>query len=70
MRRHNRTLAKTAFATALGILSIPLAGSTDAQAQAFVDQPVPAYNPYPPLPGFTPPNILPPDAGLSGETQA
>jgi hypothetical protein len=26
-----------------------------------VDQPVPPYNPYPPLPGSTPPTVLPPD---------
>jgi hypothetical protein len=61
MGRDTRTLARATFATVLGVLSIPLAGSTEAQAQAFVDQSVPAYNPYPPLPGFTPPNILPPD---------
>jgi cytochrome c peroxidase len=38
--------ARTAFATALGILSVPLAGFTEGRAQ--VDQPFPAYNPYPP----------------------
>src|SRR3984893_9767673 len=45
MRRDTRTLVKAAFATVLGILSVPLAGSTEAQAQ--LDQPFPAYNPYP-----------------------
>src|SRR5947208_12066050 len=63
MRQDKRTLARTAFATVLGIASIPLAGFTEARAQgtAQVDQPFPAYNQYPALPGFTPPNILPPD---------
>jgi cytochrome c peroxidase len=46
MLRHTSTLATTAFATVLGILSVPLAGFTEARAQ--VDQPFPAYNPYPP----------------------
>ena len=32
-----------------------------ASAQAQVDQPDPPYNPYPPLPGSTPPTVLPPD---------
>ena len=41
----------------LGILSVPHAAS----AQSQVDQPVPPYNPYPPLPGSTPPTVLPPD---------
>ena len=46
----NTTLVKAAFATMLGIASIPLAGFTEARAQgsAAVDQPFPAYNPYPP----------------------
>jgi len=55
----NTTLVKAAFATVLGILSVPLAGLTEARAQ--VDQPFPAYNPYPALPGSIPPSILPPD---------
>jgi cytochrome c peroxidase len=56
MRRHTGTLVNAAFATVLGILSVPLAGSTEARAQgtAPLDQPLPAYNPYPH-------NILPPD---------
>src|SRR4051812_20668171 len=50
MRRDKTTLVKAAFATALGMASIPLAGLTEARAQgsAAVDQPFPAYNPYPP----------------------
>ena len=59
MRRDTSTLVKAAFATVLGILSVPLAGLTEARAQ--VDQPFPAYNPYPALPGSIPPSILPPD---------
>jgi len=59
MRQDTATLVKAAFATVLGILSVPLAGSTDARAQ--VDQPFPPYNPYPPLPGSVPPTVLPPD---------
>ena len=63
MRRHTRTLAKAAFATVLGILSVPLTGFGEALAQgsAKVDQPFPPYNPYPLLPGSNPPSILPPD---------
>ena len=59
MRRDRSTLVKAAFATVLGILSVQLVGSTEARAQ--VDQPFPPYDPYPVLPGFVPPNILPPD---------
>src|SRR5215831_4833973 len=59
MRRDKSTLIKAAFASVLGLLSVPLAGSTEARAQ--VDQPFPAYNPYPPLPGSVPPTVLPPD---------
>ncbi len=59
MRRDTSTLVKAACATVLGILSVPLAGLTEARAQ--VDQPFPAYNPYPALPGSIPPSILPPD---------
>src|SRR6201986_4732627 len=63
MCRDTSTLVKAAFATVLGILSVPLAGFTEALAQgpAKVDQPFPAYNPYPPLPGSVPPTVLPPD---------
>src|SRR3984893_19073695 len=55
MRRDTQTLLKPAFAPVLGILSVPLAGSTDAQAQVGVDQPVPPYNPYPT--GILPANL-------------
>ena len=63
MRRDKSTFVKAALATVLGILSVPLAGSTEARAQgtALLDQPFPAYNPYPPLPGSVPPTVLPPD---------
>ena len=63
MRRETWTLLNAAFATVLGILSVPLAGSTEAQAAPPlpVDQPFPPYNPYPPLPGSVPPTVLPPD---------
>src|SRR5437868_13361131 len=48
MRQDTRKLVKAAFATVLGVLSIPLAGSTEARAQ-LVDLPanIPPYNPYP-----------------------
>ena len=55
MRRDTSTLVKAAFATVLGILSVP------HTASAQLDQPFPAYNPYPPLPGSVPPTVLPPD---------
>src|ERR1700739_3920350 len=63
MRRDTCTLVNAAFATVLAILSVPLAGSTEARAQgtAPLDQPFPAYNPYPRLPGSVPPTVLPPD---------
>src|SRR4029077_20581046 len=63
MRRDKSTFVKAALATVLGILSVPLAGSTEARAQgtALLAQPFPAYNPYPPLPGSVPPTVLPPD---------
>jgi hypothetical protein len=44
MRPDTRTFVKAAFATALGVLSVPLAGSTAARAQ--IDQPIAPYNPY------------------------
>ena len=59
MRRESGTLVKAAFATALGILCVPHPASAQSDFQP--DIPVPPYNPYPPLPGYTPPNILPPD---------
>ena len=60
MRRHKSRMMTAGLATVLGVLSLPLTGFTDARAQ--VDQPYPAYNPYPPLPpGSVPPTILPPN---------
>ena len=55
MRRNSGTLVKAAFATVLGILSVPLAGFTEARAQVGVDQPIPPYNPYPS--GILPANL-------------
>jgi cytochrome c peroxidase len=51
------------LAAVLGVLSVPLAGFTEARAQGTlpVDQPVPAYNPYPQLTNTTPPSVLPPN---------
>jgi cytochrome c peroxidase len=43
----------------LGILSVPHPASAQFQFQP--DIPVPPYNPYPQLPGSTPPTVLPPD---------
>jgi cytochrome c peroxidase len=51
MHRNTRTLVRTAFATVLGVLSVPLAGSTEGRAQI----PPPPYNPYPS--GILPANI-------------
>jgi hypothetical protein len=56
MRRHTSILATTALATALGIVSVLHSGSAQ-----ILPSPNPPYNPYPALPGFTPPSILPPD---------
>src|ERR1700732_2582481 len=50
MHRDARTLVKAAFATVLGVLSVPLAGSTEVHAQ-----PPPPYNPYPS--GILPANL-------------
>ena len=55
----NTTLLKATFATVLGVLCAPHLAS--AQSLFEPDIPVPPYNPYPALPGFTPPSILPPD---------
>jgi len=56
MRQDTRTLVRAAFATVLGVLSVPLAGSTEARAQP-VDLPanIPPYNPYPS--GILPANL-------------
>src|ERR1700732_3999706 len=50
MHRDTRTLVKAAFATVLGVLSVPLAGSTVVHAQT-----PPPYNPYPS--GILPANL-------------
>src|SRR5580704_2261347 len=57
--RRNTILVTAGVVAALGILSVPHVASAQAQFQP--DIPVPPYNPYPALPGFTPPSILPPD---------
>src|SRR6201997_4942039 len=59
MRQHTSKFVTAGLAVALGILTVPFVGSTEAQAQ--VDQPFPPYNPYPPLPGSVPPTVLPPN---------
>src|ERR1700739_4950060 len=56
MRRHISKLATVGLAAVLGVLSIPYAASAQT-----LPSPNPPYNPYPALPGFTPPSILPPD---------
>src|SRR6267143_119631 len=60
MRQGTGTFVNAAFATVLGVLSVPLAGFTEAQAQVPVDQPFPAYNPYPAgiLPADLQPELL------------
>jgi cytochrome c peroxidase len=50
MRRDTRALVRAAFATVLGVLSVPLAGSTEVRAQT-----PPPYNPYPS--GILPANL-------------
>jgi hypothetical protein len=60
MRRNTSRFAAAGLAAVLGLLSVPHPAA--AQSNPFqVDQPVPPYNPYPPLPGSTPPTVLPPD---------
>jgi len=56
MRRQTLILATTALATSLGVASVPHSGSAQT-----LPSPNPPYNPYPALPGFMPPSILPPD---------
>ncbi len=62
MRRETRTLARAALATVLGVLSVPLAGSTDAHAQT-----PPTYNPYPS--GILPANLDSEIARVRNEVQ-
>jgi cytochrome c peroxidase len=50
MHRDTRTLVRAAFATVLGVLSVPLTGSTEVRAQM-----PPPYNPYPS--GILPANL-------------
>ena len=59
MRVHISILVATSLVAVLGIVSVPLAGFTEARAQQ-VDQPLPAYNPYPPgiLPADLEPELL------------
>jgi cytochrome c peroxidase len=64
MRRHTARLVTAGVTAAIGIVSVPHAGS--AQNSAPFSQPgtassFPPYNPYPKLPGFRPPTILPPN---------
>src|ERR1700759_1196591 len=61
MRRDSGTLVKAAFATVLGLGISTVPNPASAQFLFQPDIPVPPYNPYPALPGFTPPSILPPD---------
>jgi cytochrome c peroxidase len=60
MRQDTRTLVRAAFATALGVLSVPLAGSTEARAQVDIPANIPVYNPYPSgiLPADLQPELL------------
>ena len=51
MRQDTRTLVRAALGAVLGVLSVPLGGSTEARAQI----PPPPYNPYPS--GILPANI-------------
>ena len=57
MPRRTSSFVTAGLAALLGVLSVPHA----AFAQAKVDQPVPPYNPYPPLPNSIPPTVLPPN---------
>jgi hypothetical protein len=69
VRRHTFKFATASLAALLGILSVPHPACAQAPNPAQMtpaqlhqpDIPVPPYNPYPPLPGSTPPTVLPPD---------
>jgi cytochrome c peroxidase len=67
MRRHTSRYPTIRFLTAglaavLGVLAVPHAAfAQGAATPTMPDIPVPPYNPYPALPGSTPPSILPPD---------
>jgi cytochrome c peroxidase len=56
MHQHSSRLMTAGLAAVLGVLSLPLAAS----AQTAPTMP-PPYNPYPSLPGYHPPSILPPN---------
>jgi cytochrome c peroxidase len=60
MRRDTRTLIRAAFATVLGVLSVPLVASTEVRAQVDIPSNVPVYNPYPSgiLPADLQPELL------------
>ena len=62
MRRDTWTLVRAAFATVLGVLSVPLAGSTGVHAQT-----PPPYNPYPS--GILPANLDSEIARVRNEVQ-
>jgi cytochrome c peroxidase len=49
------------YASIIGSLLAGVPYAASAQSQFQPDIPVPPYNPYPPLPGSTPPTVLPPD---------
>jgi cytochrome c peroxidase len=58
--RRNTIFVTAGLVAVLGVFSVPHGAS--AQSNLFQpDIPIPPYNPYPALPGFNPPSILPPD---------
>jgi cytochrome c peroxidase len=60
MRRYTSAFITAGLAALLEIVGVPHTAS--AQTNLFQpDIPIPPYNPYPALPGFTPANILPPN---------
>ena len=62
MRRYTSTAVTAGLAAVLGILSVPHAASAQTNLfQPDIPGGITPYNPYPALPGSTPPSILPPD---------
>jgi cytochrome c peroxidase len=59
--RRNTALATAGLAGVLGILSVPHPASAQPSNLFQPDIPIAPYNPYPALPGYTPPSILPPN---------
>ncbi len=60
MRRDTRGFVNVAYRLVLlGLLSLPVAAAAGDYDDGHKTPP--PYNPYPPLPGYTPPSILPPD---------